>query len=224
MIQLSGAALAYRRPPGNAGLAEVSLRLAPGAFRWVLGPPGAGKSSLLRLLDTSRRATAGRALVLGTDPARASAGRLARLRRRIGSVPETPTLLPGLTAFENVALPLRVDGVRAAAARIDAIEMLQWVGLGARMEADAAALSRGERQLCAIARAVIRHPELLVADEPFAGLEPATAGRLLALFRELARLGAIVLVATSDEAFASRHSAPALRLAGGRLATEEHAA
>lgn len=226
MIQLTGVALAHEvngRRQETPALSGLSFGLPQGEFRWLTGSPGAGKSSLLGLLDTTRHSTAGRVVLLGRDVGRAGPGELAMLRRRIGSVRGAHDLLGHLTVLENVALPLRIAGTRADAARVDATEMLHWVGLGARMHAPAARLSHGEAQLCLLARAVVPRPDLLLADEPFAGFSEGETDRMFALVREVARLGATVVIATRDERLPLRFPAPALHLERGRLAAP-HAA
>ncbi len=220
MIQLDGVELihpAHGRKQASAALSDLTLGVAQGEFRWLTGSTGAGKSSLLGLLDTTRHPTAGRVLLLDRDAGRANAGELAMLRRRIGSVRGVHDLLGHLTVLENVALPLRIAGIRAAAARVDATEMLHWVGLGARMHVPAAQLSRGEAQLCLLARAVVPRPDLLLADEPFAGFSEGETDRMWALVREVGRLGATVVIATRDERLPQRFPAPTLHLAAGRL-------
>lgn len=217
VIQLDGVAFAHPAQRGAPALSDLALDLAQGEFRWLTGGTGAGKSSLLGLLDTSHRPTAGRVVLLGRDAGRANPGVLAALRRRIGSVRGAHDLLAHLSVLENVALPLRINGVRAAAARVDATEMLHWVGLGARLHVPAALLSRGEAQLCLLARAVVPRPDLLLADEPFAGFSEGETDRMFALVREVARLGATVVIATRDERLPARYPAPALHLEAGRL-------
>jgi cell division transport system ATP-binding protein len=126
-------------------------------------------------------------------------------------------LLPHLSAFENVALPLRIQGVTEARLRADVTEMLRWVGLLDRADSAPAALSGGEQQRLALARAVVARPALLVADEPTGNLDAAQARRVLSLLRELHRLGTTVVVATHSEELPEEYPAPALRLEGGRL-------
>ncbi len=221
MIELTGVDLVHGhrdRESAAPALSGVTLRLGQGEFRWLTGRAGAGKSSLLGILDTTARPTAGRVVLLGCDVGRASPNALAALRRRIGSVRGHNDLLGHLTVFENVALPLRIAGMRAASARVDAAEMLHWVGLGARMHVPASRLSRGEAQLCRLARAVVPRPGLLLADEPFAGFSATETDRMFALVREVARLGATVVIATRDERLPARFPAPILHLDAGRLA------
>lgn len=205
---------------GQAGpevLHDVSFILPDGAFRWLLGPSGAGKTSLLRLMYLDVRPSRGRLNLLGVDVERAERRALPRLRRRIGVVFQDFRLLSHLSAFDNVALPLRIAGRPEGQVRADVTEMLRWVGLGRKLAAHPPELSGGEQQRVAIARAVIGRPSLLLADEPTGNLDDVQAGRLMQLFKELNRLGTTVVVATHNDALVARHDAPSLRLDSGRL-------
>jgi len=126
-------------------------------------------------------------------------------------------LLDHLSAFDNVALPLRLAGRRPSDYAADVEEMLAWVGLDEVAGVSPRQLSGGEKQRLAIARAVINRPELILADEPTGSVDAAMASRLLKLFQSLNRLGATVLIASHDEALAKRSGAQRLRLEGGRL-------
>ena len=220
MVRLDNIGLDYG-PPGGGGhtvLSDISFALPQGGFRWLLGPSGAGKSSLLRLLMLAARPSRGHLEILGADIARARRGALPGLRRRIGVVFQDFRLLDHLSAFDNVALPLRLAGRPEGQVRADVAEMLHWVGLFERAEARPAELSGGEQQRLAISRAVIGRPALLLADEPTGNLDDAQAERLMQLLHELNRLGTSVIVATHNEALVARHPADALRLHHGRLA------
>ncbi len=215
MVSLDRVELSYR--PGAPVLRNLTFALQPGAFRWLLGPSGAGKTSLLRLLTLSARPTGGRLRVLGHAIDTARRQDLPALRRRIGMVFQDFRLLPHLSAFDNVALPLRLAGRPEAQLRADVAEMLRWVGLEQAAASRPGALSGGEQQRVAIARAVVTRPALLLADEPTGNLDEAQAGRLMGLLAELNRLGTTVVVATHNMALVERHPAAALRLAGGFL-------
>lgn len=218
MVRFEGVGLRYDRATTGADvLRDLSFELPDGAFRWLLGPSGAGKTSLLRLLYLAVRPTSGRLAILGTEVTSAPRRALPRLRRRIGVVFQDFRLMPHLSAFDNVALPLRIAGRPEGQIRADVSEMLRWVGLAGRLELRPAALSGGEQQRVAIARAVIGRPSLLLADEPTGNLDDLQAERLMHLFKELNRLGTSVIVATHNEPLVARHPAPVLRLEHGRL-------
>jgi cell division transport system ATP-binding protein len=126
-------------------------------------------------------------------------------------------LLQHLSAFDNVALPLRIAGRKPEDYASDVEELLTWVGLGDRMQARPATLSGGEQQRVAIARAVVGQPDLLIADEPTGNVDPDMGQRLIRLFGELNRLGTTVLIATHDRALIERTKAREMRLVDGRL-------
>ena len=224
MLRFESVGLHYQRSGAHAEksagpevLHDISFRLAPGAFRWLLGPSGAGKTSLLRLLYLDVRPTSGRLTLLGTDVASAPRRALPPLRRKIGVVFQDFRLLAHLSAFDNVALPLRLAGRPEGQIKADVKELLRWVGLLHRMDVGPAELSGGEQQRVAIARAVITRPALLLADEPTGNLDDGQAERLMLLFKELNRIGTTVIVATHNERLVSRHPAPALHISDGRL-------
>jgi cell division transport system ATP-binding protein len=202
---------------GDEVLHDLTFALPEGSFRWLLGPSGAGKTSLLRLMYLAVRPTRGRLTVLGTDVSEARRQALPRLRRRIGVVFQDFRLLAHLSAFDNVALPLRLSGRPEGQVQADVTELMRWVGLAKRADARPAAMSGGEQQRVAIARAVVGRPRLLLADEPTGNLDDTQAERLMVLFKEMNRLGTTVVFATHNDALVSRHPAPSLRLRHGRL-------
>jgi len=215
MVRLDDVGLRYG--DGPYVLQDMNFDLAPGSFRWLLGASGAGKTSLLRLLTLAVRPTVGRLTILGVQVDTASRSDLPKLRRQIGTVFQDFRLLGHLSAFDNVALPLRLAGRPEGQVRADVAEMLRWVGLAGRIDAHPAQLSGGEQQRVAIARAVIGRPALLLADEPTGNLDDVQAARLMQLLAELNRLGTTVVVATHNEALVRRHPARALHLQDGRL-------
>ena len=179
-------------------LTNVSFTLYPGRFYFLTGASGAGKTSLLKLLYLAQRPSRGGIRMFGRDVITLPRDRLPSFRRRIGTVFQDFRLVEHLSAFDNVALPLRVSGVREADLRQPVADMLDWVGLSQRADARPATLSGGEQQRVAIARAVIGRPELLVADEPTGNVDPEMALKLMRLFEALNRLGTTVVVATHD--------------------------
>jgi cell division transport system ATP-binding protein len=196
VIRLDSVGLRYGRGPEI--LRDVSFELAQGSFTFLTGASGAGKSSLLRLLFLALKPTRGLISLFGRDVATLRRREVPDMRRRIGVVFQDFRLLDHLTTFENVALPLRVQGKRAEDYRRNVEELLSWVGLAGQAEAYPPVLSGGEKQRAAIARAVIGKPDLLLADEPTGNVDPLLARRLLRLFVELHRLGTAVVIATHD--------------------------
>jgi cell division transport system ATP-binding protein len=222
MVRLEHVTLRYGQSDQAVAdaLHEVSFEIAEGGFRWLRGPSGAGKTSLLRLLSVAVAPTAGSVNILGVEVGAAARGSLPPLRRRIGMVYQDFRLLPHLTAFENAALPLRLAGRPEGQIRADVSDMLAWVGLGGKTEARPATLSGGEQQRVAIARAVVARPELLLADEPTGDLDERQAERLMELLNEMNRLGTSIVVATHNDSLVARHPARELRLDQGRLVAD----
>jgi cell division transport system ATP-binding protein len=200
-------------------LADVSLQLKAGSMTFLTGPSGAGKSTLLKMAYLALRPSTGRVSLFGIDTGKLNRQTLARLRRRIGVVFQEFRLLDHLTAYENVALPLRIGGDKEKRYRDDVVELLRWVGLGDRLNARPATLSGGEKQRVAIARAVVVKPDIIIADEPTGNVDEEMGERLMRLFRELnKRLNTTVLIATHDLDIVRRTpKSDMLRLADGMV-------
>lgn len=199
-------------------LAGVSFVLEAGEFAALLGPSGCGKSTLLHLLGALDRPTSGRVTVNGRDLARLSEEDRDLYRRRtVATVFQLFNLLPTMTALENVALPLLLDGVPPAEADERASRHLGEVGLGAKEGSFPWQLSGGQLQRVAVARALVASPALLLADEPTGSLDSRSGAQVLDLIEELASArGVTILLAThSDEA--ARRAQRSLRLRDGRL-------
>jgi cell division transport system ATP-binding protein len=202
---------------GPEVLRDISFALEPGSFHFLTGPSGAGKSSLLRLLYLAHRPSRGLITLFDHDIATTERGDLPALRRRIGVVFQDFRLLDHLTAFENVALPLRIARLPETEIVEHVVELLEWVGLADALEVGPATLSGGEKQRLAIARAVVARPELLLADEPTGNLDPELSLRLFRLFEELNKSGTTVLIATHSNDLVAEFKHPALFLEEGRL-------
>ena len=189
-------------PRAVTALKDVDLVLGPGEFVAVMGPSGSGKSTLLNLAGTLDTPTSGRVLVEGQDLAGLSPTRKADLRRRsIGFVFQDFNLLPSLTAVENVAFPLELDGVPVARARAQAMEALDGVGVAELADRFPEDVSGGQAQR--IARALIGPRRLLLADEPTGALDSATGSDVVAVLRQRADDGAAVLLVTHEPRFAA---------------------
>ncbi len=219
MIRFTHVGLRYGKSAGTASVAleNIDFEIPEGGFRWLTGPSGAGKTSLLKLTYLALHPSEGRIDLFGTPTARLDRRGTALLRRRIGVVYQDFRLLQHLTAFDNVALPLRLARRKEAQVRADVTELLRWVGLSGRLDHRPDEMSGGEQQRGAIARAVIAKPSLLVADEPTGNLDDDQAERLMHLIRSLNRLGTTVIVATHNLGLVARHPAPMIELQDGRM-------
>ncbi|MDP1739399.1 MAG: cell division ATP-binding protein FtsE [Caulobacter sp.] len=215
ILRFDGVGMRYGR--AAEVLKDVNFALAPGSFHFLTGASGAGKSSLLKLIYLAERPSRGSIELFGRDVEAVAAADRPFLRRRIGVVFQEFRLLDHLSAFDNVALPLRIAGGKPDDYRADVAELLTWVGLKARMHALPPTLSGGEKQRLAIARAVVNRPDILLADEPTGNVDDAHALRILKLFVELNRLGTTVLIASHDEDLVARSGQPVLHLDKGRL-------
>ncbi|MEZ5921426.1 MAG: cell division ATP-binding protein FtsE [Parvularculaceae bacterium] len=218
IVSLEQAGLAY--DGGGEILTDVNFTLGEGEFRFLTGPSGAGKTTFLKLIYLALRPTSGRMTLFGEDVTDAPREALPPLRRRIGVVFQEFRLLDHLTAFENVALPMKVTGVNQNQYREDVRELLNWVGLGSRMDARPATLSGGEKQRVALARALVSKPDLILADEPTGNVDPVMGEKIMKLFVELNKLGAAVIVATHDLQLVDALGKKTMRLEMGRLLEE----
>jgi cell division transport system ATP-binding protein len=203
---------------GTEVLRDISFAVEPQSFQFLTGPSGAGKTTLLRLILMSLRPTRGFISLFGQDVSLMGKDEISAIRRRVGVVFQDFRLLDHLTTYENVALPLFVQGQEDRTYRPQVIELLRWVGLGDHIHAYPPVLSGGEKQRAAIARALIVQPELLLADEPTGNVDPTLARRLLRLFMELNKSGTSVIIATHDLALMDQFdSAKRFVLGEGRL-------
>jgi len=191
-------------PAAVHALRTVSLEVGAGLMVAVMGPSGSGKSTLLTIAGRLEEPTGGQVLVAGRDLATMSRSDQARLRRRsIGYVFQDFNLLPGLTAAENVALPLELDGISARQAREAGLRALDGLGLAGRASNYPDQLSGGERQRVAIARAVVGDRQLLLADEPSGALDSANGEAVMRMIHAACQRGVAAVVVTHDAQLAS---------------------
>ncbi|MBN9080541.1 MAG: cell division ATP-binding protein FtsE [Rhizobiales bacterium 62-17] len=216
MVRFENVGLRYGM--GTEVLKDISFSVEPQSFQFLTGPSGAGKTTLLRLILMSLKPTRGFISLFGQDASQLTKDDISAIRRRIGVVFQDFRLLDHLTTYENVALPLFVQGQEESTYRPQVVELLRWVGLGDHIHSYPPVLSGGEKQRAAIARALIVQPELLLADEPTGNVDPTLARRLLRLFMELNKSGTSVVIATHDLALMDQfEDARRFVLGDGRL-------
>ena len=206
VLELRGVSRVYGEGPAQVhALAGADLLVEAGSMVAVMGPSGSGKSTLLTIAGSLEEPTSGEVLIGGAVLAGMSRSAKARLRRRtIGYVFQDFNLLPGLTAAENVALPLELDGVPARRARAAGLRALDGLGLSHRASSYPDELSGGERQRVTIARAVTGERRLLLADEPSGALDSANGEAVIGLIRAACRRGVAAVVVTHDAQLAAR--------------------
>jgi cell division transport system ATP-binding protein len=216
VIQFSSVVKRY--PGGHEALRGVSLEIAPGEMVGITGHSGAGKSTLLKLAAGIERASAGTVVVNGQNLGALRETALAILRRNVGFVFQDHKLLHDRTAFDNVALPLRIAAFTREETGRRVRAALDKVGLLGREKAMPVALSGGEQQRLCIARAIVNRPAVLVADEPTGNLDAVYARAILDLFVAFNQVGVTVLLSTHDEAALDRLACRRVALAQGALA------
>jgi putative ABC transport system ATP-binding protein len=205
MLEMHGVSKVYGQGSTEVhALRGVDLSVGAGEMVAVMGPSGSGKSTLLTIAGSLEEPTSGEVLVGGSALSKMSRSAKARLRRRtVGYVFQDFNLLPGLTAAENVALPLELDGTGAKAARQAGLRALDGLGLSERAANFPDQLSGGERQRVAIARAVVGERRLLLADEPSGALDSVNAEEVMRLLHEACKRGVAAVVVTHDAQLAS---------------------
>jgi cell division transport system ATP-binding protein len=215
MIEFEGVGLRYN--VGPEVLSDVSFRLEPGSFTYLAGGSGAGKTSVLSLLNLSRAPTRGLITMFGENLNSLKRTELVPVRRKIGMVFQDFRLLDHLNIFDNVALPLRIMQVTERDIRENVEELLTWVGLGSRLASYPQSLSGGEQQRVAIARAIIGRPHLLLADEPTGNLDENIGMKLVGLFNELHKMGTTIVLATHNKNIWQKFPHPRLELSEGHV-------
>lgn len=221
-----GPAVAFERvsktyPNGVVALHDVSFRIDPGEFVFVVGPTGTGKSTLLKMVYREELPTSGRIVVLGREVTRMPGRQVPYLRRQVGVVFQDFRLLPRKTAWENVAFALEVTGAppREVDRRVE--EVLEVVGLGSRADALPAQLSAGEQQRVSIARALVHRPPLLLADEPTGNLDPDTSWEIIQLLSQINLRRTTVVVTTHDKTIVDILARRVIALEGGAIVRDE---
>lgn len=184
---------------GPEVLTDVNFTLDPGTFHFLSGPSGSGKTSLMSMLYLGRRPTRGLMTMFGKNVGQLDRHELKKLRQRIGVVFQDFRLLNHMSAFDNIALPLRIMGQAEKEIRANVEELMEWVGLGDHQHMLPNTMSGGQQQRIAVARAVITRPQLLLADEPTGNLDDEIGLRLMNLFDQLNRMGTTVVIASHNK-------------------------
>lgn len=217
MIQLIHVSKYYNR---RAALSDMSLEIEKGEFVLLMGPSGAGKSTLLRMLIGAEQPDEGQIFVQGRNVTKLKQSEVPYLRRKIGSVFQDFRLLPKKSVFDNVALPLIVQGASAQDIRRKVTEALRAVGVDHKKDQFPHNLSAGEQQRVCIARAIVNGPLVLLADEPTGNLDPERTAEIIELFKLINARGTTVIVATHDPQVMTQVNRRVIALAQGVLAPE----
>lgn len=199
LVRLSGVDTGYGP---TTVLRGVDFEARAGEVALVTGPAAAGKTTLTHLLRLALPVRAGRGVILGVDVGKASGRTRAHVKRRIGYVAENPVFVEQWSAFENIALPLRLSGRRPREFAEDVRELVDFVGLGGAADLPVERLSGAERRRAAIARALATKPALILADDPTGGMSPADGRRTIRLLAEMRRVGAGVVITSQDDTLA----------------------
>src|SRR5215471_15324411 len=222
MIRLHHVSKVFGEGSGRvAALGDVSFTIEKGEFAALYGASGAGKTTLLRLLYRDELPSEGEIEVAGLDVTELRRSGVAGLRRAIGIVFQDPKLLPGRTVFENVAFVLKVLGTPRREITARALASLKAVGLSSRAQNYPHQLSQGEAQRASLARALVKSPALLLADEPTGNLDDEIAAEILDLMKGIWLQGTTVFVATHQARVASELQTRTLTLVGGELLKDE---
>lgn len=222
-VQLNEVRKTYRTGPIEVpALRGISLRIAPGEFVATAGPSGSGKTTLLNIIGGLDRADSGEVWVAGQNLQLLASGELARVRlRRIGFVFQTYNLLPVLTALENTEFTLLLQGVPAHTRRAKVEKLFAEIGLAGLENRRPAELSGGQQQRVAVARAMVTEPALILADEPTANLDSATALALLDVMERLNRNTGTTFIFSTHDPQVMERARRLIRLRDGQIASDE---
>jgi len=209
---------------GTTALDGVSLEVDSGEFVFLVGQSGSGKSTFIRLLTKELDASTGRVVVGGRDLTRLRRGRVPYLRRSIGTIFQDYKLLPGRTAYENVAYALEIIGEPQRNIRRMVPEVLTLVGLGEKGDRYPDELSGGEQQRVSVARSFVNQPRLLIADEPTGNLDPDTSIGIMQLLYRINRTGTTVIMATHDRELVDKMQMRVVELEDGKIIRDQRQA
>ena len=218
MIKFQNVSMAY--PDGTVALKEINLEIADGEFVFLVGPSGAGKTTLTRLLLCEERVSAGTLEVNGYHLERMRSRKIPYLRRTMGTVFQDFKLFEKMTVYENVAFAMRVIGEKHSVIRKRVPFFLNVVGLSDKARSFPGQLSGGEQQRVAFARAMVNNPTLVIADEPTGNIDNALRDDIIDLLFRINRLGKTVLMVTHDEELLRRYRKRTVMIRSGGIVSD----
>ncbi len=219
MVKFSNVTKRFGQTPA---LEQVSFRIDPGEFVFLVGPSGAGKTTLIKLILRDFLPTEGEIEIGGIDLQKISKRKMPEYRRKLGIVFQDFKLIPDLTVFENVALALRIIGTKEAEIPLKVTEVLHLVGLEDRADFFPAQLAGGELQRTCLARAIVGNPEIVIADEPTGNLDFKTAHQIVDLLKKINQeIGKTVIMATHNLEIVNTMKERVIELEKGKLISDE---
>ncbi|MDI6731401.1 MAG: cell division ATP-binding protein FtsE [Candidatus Margulisbacteria bacterium] len=219
MIQLINVSKTY--PNGIDVLYNINLNIGKEEFVFIVGPSGAGKTTLMKLLYREERPSSGKVIVDKVDVAELTVDQVPYLRRNIGIVFQDYKLLPKRTVFENVAFALRVTGAPRSSIRRKVMQALELVGMLRRANAFPDELSGGEKQRACIARAIVNNPPILLADEPTGNLDPTTSWDIIQLLDKINKRNTTVIVSTHNKSIVDDMKRRVVAIENGRVVRDQ---
>jgi cell division transport system ATP-binding protein len=208
-------------PNGVMALNGIDIYIDKGEFVYVVGPSGAGKSTFVKCMYREEKPTKGSILIQGTDLAKLRERHIPKMRRKIGVIFQDFKLLPKLTVYENVAFALEVIEETPKVIRQRVMEVLDLVGLKNKARSFPDELSGGEQQRVSIARSIVNHPPVIIADEPTGNLDPETAWEIMDIFKEINERGTTVVMATHNKDIVNSFKKRVIAIEGGRIVRDE---
>ncbi len=208
-------------PNGVMALNGIDIYIDKGEFVYVVGPSGAGKSTFIKCMYREEKPTKGSILIQGTDLAKLRERNIPKMRRKIGVVFQDFKLLPKLTVYENVAFALEVIEETPKVIRQRVMEVLDLVRLKNKARSFPDELSGGEQQRVSIARSIVNHPPVVIADEPTGNLDPETAWEIMDIFKEINERGTTVVMATHNKDIVNSFQKRVIAIEGGRIVRDE---
>lgn len=219
MIEMQGVYKTY--PNGVKAINGIDVKIDAGEFVYIVGPSGAGKSTFIKMMYREEKPTTGKIFINGVDLTRLKEKQVPYMRRQIGVVFQDFKLLPKLTVFENVAFALEVIEENQKTIKKRVMEVLDLVRLKHKARMLPHELSGGEQQRVSIARSIVNHPKIMIADEPTGNLDPETSWEIMNIFDEINSLGTTILMATHNSDIVNKVRRRVIAIENGKIARDE---